>query len=372
MLRAIIVEDEHLSIQRLKKLLEQTEKIQVCSTYTNPLEALKEVENLEPQIAFLDIEMPEMNGLELANKLVEKNKEICIIFVTAYNEYAVDAFELCALDYLLKPISKERLNKTVDRITNSVKIINEKANNCADGVIIKCFGGFEVTVGKGNEENTIKFRTTKAEEIFALMVSNKDKPISTDYIIDLLWSEFEVEKAMVNVHTSIHYLRKAIKALGTEDFIKSSKGHYFIKSDKIKCDIYEFENIMQKVEKGEYSIGELEEIDRLYCGTLFEGKDYIWAEELRESLESKYIKILVILFEYYMEKSNYYKCLEKIEKAIKINPFSEILSEKLINTYIILNDKPSVVKYYNKYKKMLNDELNIEPGNIIEKLIKSI
>lgn len=368
MLNAIIVEDEYLSIERLKKLLEQTKKINVCATYANPLDALEECETINPQVAFLDIEMPEINGLELAEKLIEKIKDICIVFVTAYNEYAVDAFELSALDYLLKPISKERLNKTVDRIASNVKV-----NNKDTKVIIKCMGGFEVIVKKDNEENTIKFRTSKAEEILALMISNKDKPISTDYIIELLWGEFEVEKAMVNVHTSIHYLRKAIKALGTEDFIKSSKGHYYIKYDEISCDVYEIEKLIEKAEKGDYTIEELENINRLYNGSLFDGKDYLWAEEYRISLESSFIKILLSLYDYYYDNvKDYYKCVEIMRKAIKINPFSELLSEKLINAYIILNDKPSAVKYYNKYKLTLKNELDIEPGDEIERLIKKL
>lgn len=101
---------------RLKRLYGQGIRLKQFGEFTNPLEALERVDALKADAAFLDIEMPGMDGLELAGRLMDRQRRLEVVFVTAYNEYAVEAFELHALDYLLKPVMKERLQKTMRRL----------------------------------------------------------------------------------------------------------------------------------------------------------------------------------------------------------------------------------------------------------------
>lgn len=113
-LTAIIVEDEQLAASRLIKLLIPYEdKIQIIGQASNGQEGLKLIEQLKPDFIFLDIEMPLMNGLEMAVKLSEQPY---IIFTTAYDEYALQAFEENSIDYLLKPIQPTRLEKAINKL----------------------------------------------------------------------------------------------------------------------------------------------------------------------------------------------------------------------------------------------------------------
>lgn len=82
----------------------------------DPSELLKDIKGLRPDLVFLDIEMPEMNGLELAARLLELQEDIEVVFVTAYREYALEAFGVNALDYLLKPVVPDLLHRTIDRV----------------------------------------------------------------------------------------------------------------------------------------------------------------------------------------------------------------------------------------------------------------
>jgi two-component system LytT family response regulator len=113
-LKIAIVDDEALAIQRLKRMLESFGDI---SEFTEPNEVLKECFD----VAFLDISMSELNGVELAKKIRDKYPETFIVFQTAYEEFALEAFKTGAIDYLVKPFSSEELNKTLKKIKSYQK-----------------------------------------------------------------------------------------------------------------------------------------------------------------------------------------------------------------------------------------------------------
>lgn len=115
MIRAIIVDDEFNAIKNLKWEIENfSNDIQICDTFTNPIEAISAINYLKPDCVFLDIEMPEMDGFQLLNRL--DYRDFDLIITTAYDNYAIKAFKEHAIDYLLKPIDSEDLSKTLDRV----------------------------------------------------------------------------------------------------------------------------------------------------------------------------------------------------------------------------------------------------------------
>jgi two-component system LytT family response regulator len=115
MMRALIVDDEIYSRQELDSLLSETGEFTVVGTCANAVEALRAVNREKPEVLFLDIQMPAINGFELLS-MIDESVMPLVVFVTAYDEYALKAFEESALDYLLKPVEKERLAKTVEKL----------------------------------------------------------------------------------------------------------------------------------------------------------------------------------------------------------------------------------------------------------------
>lgn len=116
MLRAMIVDDEELSVKLLCELLSENKDIEICRTFLNPWNAYEYVKDNPIDIAFLDIAMPEMNGMKLSDLLHELDAAIDVVFITAYDDYAVQAFDVSALDYLMKPVIPQRMGKTLDKI----------------------------------------------------------------------------------------------------------------------------------------------------------------------------------------------------------------------------------------------------------------
>ena len=112
-MRIFIIDDEAPARRELRYLLEQTEGVEVVGEAANGTEALRGIRQTRPQLVFLDIEMPGLSGLELAQFLAELPARPLLVFATAFQEYALQAFEVEAFDYLLKPFTRERVEKTV-------------------------------------------------------------------------------------------------------------------------------------------------------------------------------------------------------------------------------------------------------------------
>lgn len=115
MLRVLIVDDELLALENLRLQLEDENDIDIVGECTNAIEAIGMIHKIRPDVVFLDIQMPRISGLEMVGMLDEQHRPH-IVFLTAFEEYAVQAFEQCAFDYLLKPIQTLRLQKTLARL----------------------------------------------------------------------------------------------------------------------------------------------------------------------------------------------------------------------------------------------------------------
>src|SRR5438309_2432563 len=122
-LRAVLVDDEQLARDELGYLLGQVGGVEVIGQAGNGLEALTTIERLQPDLVFLDVQMPGLTGFEVARRMVEDGRAGSqIIFVTAYDQHAIEAFEVNAVDYLLKPVDPNRLEVAVQRARRRISI----------------------------------------------------------------------------------------------------------------------------------------------------------------------------------------------------------------------------------------------------------
>lgn len=116
MIRVMLVDDERPSLNELQYILNQIEGVKVEAMFSDAVDALQNFSVIDPDVVFLDIEMPELDGLSLAAELIQQKPELAIIFATAFDHYALKAFEHHAMDYVLKPFEEERIRKAVKRI----------------------------------------------------------------------------------------------------------------------------------------------------------------------------------------------------------------------------------------------------------------
>ena len=115
-LKTLIVDDEPLAIERLQILCARLPRISLVGTAMDGFSALRQIDNLQPDLILLDIQMPGMDGMALAEALAGRSSRPAVIFVTAFDEFAVAAFDVAAVDYLLKPVEAERFERAIARI----------------------------------------------------------------------------------------------------------------------------------------------------------------------------------------------------------------------------------------------------------------
>ncbi|WP_138754318.1 response regulator [Paenibacillus sinopodophylli] len=293
-MRVIIVDDEYYALQNLKRKLEKIADVEVIAMYDDPAAALEEVSSIQPDLAFLDIEMPEIDGITLLGMMFKKRPDMDFVFTSAYHAYVTDTLETKALDFLVKPVKFEQLYVTLEKIKKirSNSIMGYKME-------IKCFGDFAVFIdGKLIDDN---WRTKKTEELFAYLLCMNGKYVSRERIINDLWPNLEMEKGYTNLYTTQYNLKKRLDALGIHHLIKSRLGNIWIDIEDIKMDLLDFDNLSETYHADKSRIEMLEQMVELYKGMLFESKLYSWTLSVQQPYEVRFDNALNILIQFYSD-----------------------------------------------------------------------
>ena len=176
----LAVDDENLQLNKLVDALKEADPRCEILSFNNPLTAYEAVKQVRIDAAFLDIEMGGMNGVELAKKLKQINPNINIIFVTGYDQYAIDAYSIHASGYLTKPVSVERLKLELSNLRYPMPIKND-----TNRLRVQCFGNFEAFY---NNE-AIRFSRSKTKEMLAYLVDKRGAMVSVKDLSIALFNE---------------------------------------------------------------------------------------------------------------------------------------------------------------------------------------
>lgn len=332
-MRAILVDDEQLALERLKLLLERdmngVEVVELCS---NSFKAFEMVDKHRPDVVFLDIHMPELDGLKLGERLQAIIPDMEIVFVTGYDHYAVQAFELYALDYIMKPVEPERLRRTVERLQGKLKGKNNNRSKEASTPFIFCFNKIRYQL-PGEEPQTIKWRTSKAQELFAYLLHHRDRTIDRSTLIELLWPDFEVSRASQQLYTTIYHIRQTLQKIGL-DTVSISSGDlgagYCLTIGNARVDAEEWENRLKQL--GDPKLEHIEEHERVVelCEGHYLGEyEYLWAEHERERLRLLWLSHARSLGKLYMEHG-------MTQAAIRVNKLIQQRLPDEDETYLTL------------------------------------
>jgi two-component SAPR family response regulator len=367
MIKAVLIDDERPALRALEYLLKNYKDIEIAGMFTNPLEAINKMTELNPQVVFLDIDMPQLQGMDAASLILDRCPQTDIVFVTAYDHYAVEAFEMHALDYFLKPVSTERFAKSINRILD--KNGSMKPLPATKKFRITTLGKFQA--GWQGEE-AIKLRSEKTRELFAFLLYHAGRQISRDEILEAVWSDVDLPKAVHGLHNGIYYIRKSLQEYGVERNMIKIEGNYLLTLGDVELDSLLFKQNIKAFKEARNNIEALEKAESLYFADYFEDSGWIWAEPERETLRQQYMDAVLGLAEVYMQTAIFDKAEEILLKAYKINPYMEEVSKLLINLYQQTNRKNRAIKHYRVYEKTLQEDLGLAPGDSFEKLLKQI
>lgn len=357
LLRAIIVDDEQPSIDMLLLLLAGEEAIEVVGTYRKPREALLEAAEVQPDVAFLDVDMPAMNGLELAGHLAEICGGLEIVFTTAHEQYALEAFKHSAIDYLLKPLTREAVHGTAKRLQRRLGAAASPAAQTEAGAYAKCFGEFSVT---GRSGQRIKWRTSKTEELMAYFLVKSGAPISKWEIFADLWPETSGEQAHTYLHTTLYNLKKALKEAGIEADIAHTMGKYNVKFLGLRNELSEFARF---VERNPQVTADNEKtyirMTALYSAELFGDCDYAWNAAQREKLHQVYGRAVRRLGRYLLETGQSEAAADALRRLLAISPFDETAHEAMLRVFAARWDRVGLVRHFEGMRALFENELGL-------------
>lgn len=207
MWKVLIVEDEKHILNWHASLLEAHDSFQLVGCFKSPVEALQEIPKLAVDILLLDIEMPGMTGFELAQHLLDSGIDIPIVFTTAYQQYALQAFRVQALDYLMKPIDLPTINQLDERLRKHYG--NRPKQSHTEQLHVQLYG----QVYAKKEAELIKWPTRITEELFYYFLLHDNKLCSKWRIIDDLWGDIDNKRTLSNLHNTIYRLRQMFAEL---------------------------------------------------------------------------------------------------------------------------------------------------------------
>ncbi|QDQ00378.1 response regulator [Lysinibacillus fusiformis] len=372
MIRVIIMDDEPLALINMEKRLKEFDSIEIVKSFSTLNDLLTEGPTLDIQVAFLDVEMPGMNGLEIAQLLKQWHRNIHIIFVTAYRDYAVQAFEIQSLDYLLKPISKSRLETTINRIqelSQHEKKFPPSQKHNEPSLRIQCFGGFNVSFnGK-----IVHWRTVKTKELFAFLFSNLYSHVPRDIIIDALWAETDYKKARVQLHTTISYLRTTLSALGYVNVLHYANGCYTLQLEDFQCDVLDLEQLLKhKEENDELDVEKAEIFIQNHHGDYMATLDYPWTNGKGNFFNNQFTILLNFLVEHYTATHALKRRELILLLSLDYSPYSDKIIQQLLQHYIEVDNRANAIRIYNTFRDNLFTDLGILPNQDTIELFNTI
>ncbi len=230
-MRIMAVDDEVLALEDFEDTCREVGINDEIIKFNNPLDALSYVATNKIDIAFLDIEMPVIKGIELAKRIKAISKNIRVIFATSYGNYALEAFGVDAVDYVMKPYEPETIKKAYEK---ALLVKDAVAEN---KVFIKTFGYFDVFV----EGKSVSFPSAKSKELLALLVDRNGGVVNTEQAISILWEGRKYDETVQSLFRKVlKSLRLSLEDAGISEILVDNRNQRSVDKSKFVCDYYDF------------------------------------------------------------------------------------------------------------------------------------
>lgn len=227
----IAVDDERLALDNLISELKKAKPHAKIKGFLHPQQALDEIQNgFCPDVAFLDIEMYGMNGIELALCFKEAFPKINLVFVTGFSKYMPDAFALHVSGYIIKPVSVERIQKELENLRHPLP---EK-----DAYIrVQTFGNFEIFV----DGKPLLFERNRTKELLAYLVDRRGAGLTMQELASVLYENRPYDRSVQSqLRVHISDMVKTLKRAGAPDIIVRKRNYIAVDTNRFDCDFYRF------------------------------------------------------------------------------------------------------------------------------------
>jgi two-component system, LytTR family, response regulator len=359
MLRAVLIDDEIPFIEELSYLIGKYPDIEIAGTFTSSIKALESLESIKPDVVFLDIDMPHMNGLELALKIQAFYAGTIIIFVTAYSKYALDSFKAYPLDYLLKPVKEARLEAAIEHMRKQYALLHS-GDTTKETLKIKCFGRFEVSA-----RDEIKWGTRRVKVLFMYLIDRCGAATTKSEVINAVFGGVNDKNTANNMYVTVYKLRSLLDDLDRERRLIRLSEDYALQIMPGVCDYTNFISFARRnaMISGKNAI-EAARVLNLCTGDYLEGEDFGWVAETACFIEAEYERLAIQLAGFHLAANRLPEAENILNALLLRNPISEEGYTILLDLYMKNGDQSAFKARYAEYTRMLSKELKVKPPEI--------
>ena len=230
-MRIICVDDEVLILRLTAQMCRKLPQVEDVQEFSSAADALEWIGSNPVDIALLDIDMPEMNGIALAKKIKEISPDTSLIFVTGYAQYAVEAFALHASGYLLKPISAERLSAEISFVMGNHPVEEEPH------IRVRTFGNFDVMV----DGKPVRFSRSKSKELLAYLIDRQGSTVTRAEAFSVLWESGLYDRSkQKQLDVILRSLKATLKEYSISEILDTGGGTIRVRPETFYCDMYRF------------------------------------------------------------------------------------------------------------------------------------
>lgn len=366
-MRGIVIDNDSFLVETITSVFSRFSEFQLIGSFSDPNKGLSKVIQNKPDVVFMDVILNEMSGIEIARKIKDRLNHVIIVFVTETPNFAVQAFEIGAVDYILKPLNHKRLEITVKRILD--KFEEDEVDNRY--LMVRTFGELQFKWSDQRDSFDVRWRTRKTQELFLYLLYQQEKPVYIDVIIDLLWPEVDARSARTQLYSAIYQMRKTLREINSSIEIVNSESTYTMQLNQTKHDVYEWELAMGQLPTlSNKTVYEHIDVIKMYKGDFLERFNYSWAVEEKELLHSIWKHHIKQVSQILEEQERYVEALRLQRYVIKVSPLNEGSYFQLMKILNRMNNKDGVIQTYRRLKRMLEREFGAEPNSRVRNWYK--
>lgn len=365
-MKVLLVDDEHAMLLAMKIMLARIEGVELVGACRSAAEALDFARETEFDLAFLDIQLAGDNGLDLARSLRSLDANLDIVFTTSHTGFAMQAYDVYPLDYMVKPISKKRLAQTISRAAAGRGAPSTLAEDTACRLEVRGLGCFEAS---SRQIGPVKWMSRKSKELFAYLLIHRGRSVAKIRVIEELFPNLPFKNAESYLYTAVYQLRKALSEHGCKQMIISAHEKYQVDIECANVDFIGFEEeLRQCPEIDADNAAAAIRLEGRFTGELFEGIAFDWADDERERLTLQYESFARRLANWHLGQKQYREVARLASRIAARNAFDEETHLLLLQAYGAMGDRQSLRDCYSSYKRVLHEELGVQPSPDVEQL----
>jgi two-component SAPR family response regulator len=371
-MKVILIDDELLAIEFLERQLKKLPDIEIVGKYSDVDSGKAEILRKAVDVIFLDISMPEMSGIELAEDIVRNKPDVSIVFVTAFHDFAVQAFELEALDYVVKPVTVQRLAKTIERIQKRIHnrhAIGDAPEEPAQTSCIRVHLFRQLMIeSPSGELKLLQWRTNKAHELFLYLLQHRGQPVRKSMLVEVLWPDYEIERVYAQLYNTVYHVRQTLRPFTDYIKLETVAEGYILQLQNVLVDVDEWKRMQTALSAPSMeAVKDYLRVIEAYTGDYLGEYDYWWLESERERLKALWLHTSFALAGWYEEQKMMNEAEKCYLKICDIFPQEEKAHFALMQIYASQQMNNKVLLQYGRLESVMQEELGIEPSiHIIE------